>query len=539
MARGWSDIQQQLTVACAVAEYASDARRRQLALVEATHRVLSYFELDVLGPVLLETACSLTGAAAGVLRLRDGERAVPEIVVRGAIDPATLISLQVGGPPSSSFLVQSMRLRARRTAELCLLPPPGAELSRHASEMLSTLAPAATVAIDNAYRLAEVNNRQTWLQVSTDVSELLRSGPERPLELMLKGACEAAGADGGYVASVDGLDGSREAMVAVCHYGPELGPKSQKVSKNKRESLAFEVGKPAPDASAIDRAIGRGRPIITTNDWVGVSVQDHLMVVPVIDDEGTRAALVIGRRGTRRRFTDIDLLFAENFVDHAVLSLKLTQAREGAARMLLLEERDKIARDLQDHVIARLFSTGLALERIAADIGSVDGEGRLLARIGDIDDTIREIRSSVFQLAPRRGGRAPEADSAVVIQSLLDIAAEWEESLGFAPRLGFRVTPGKISNEIADDLRAVIREALSNIARHAHAAEAAVDLVVDGKSVRLTVSDDGVGLTSTNRSSGLENLRRRADRWGGTFTARAGDGRGTTLVWSVPIGTLG
>jgi signal transduction histidine kinase len=196
----------------------------------------------------------------------------------------------------------------------------------------------------------------------------------------------------------------------------------------------------------------------------------------------------------------------------------------------MLDERDRIAADLHDHVIQRLFAAGLGLQSTAATLGPGAPTDRILATVDDLDDTIRQIRTSIFQLqqvrpATLRGLRA----------HLLDVATDLTAVLGFAPALRMSGVLDTLPDDLGEDVVAVARESLTNVARHARAGSAEIDVVVGGNRLTVDVRDDGIGPGSSDRRSGLDNLLRRAVRRGGSFEVRAREPAGTWLCWSVPL----
>jgi two-component system, NarL family, sensor histidine kinase DevS len=243
---------------------------------------------------------------------------------------------------------------------------------------------------------------------------------------------------------------------------------------------------------------------------------------------------VMRTRG-RPVFTREDLAMATDFANQATISLELAESRDIEHRVELMEDRERIARDLHDHVIQELFATGLGLESLAGAAGVPDSARQSLRdRVDDLDRTIRRIRTSIFGLRGTLDRTRDELRSAV-----LDLVSELAPHLGFAPAVQFSGAPGAVDDSLIDDVTAVVREALSNVARHAGADGAVVELVATADRLIVTVSDDGIGVDvaegAVTRPGGTANLRARAERRGGTLTVRPGSVRGTVLTWEVEL----
>jgi signal transduction histidine kinase len=199
------------------------------------------------------------------------------------------------------------------------------------------------------------------------------------------------------------------------------------------------------------------------------------------------------------------------------------------------EERDRLAQDLHDTVIQRLFAIGLTLQALAANPPASGMADRLHATISDVDDTIAQVRASIFELA---GGGPPTS----VQMSVLALARQLGPVVGFDVRV---VCSGPVDSavtpEVAEHLLAVMGEAVTNIGRHARASAATVTVEVDGRQCRLRVADNGQGMQAGSPSAGglgLVNMRRRAEKLGGVFSIERPDAGGTALVWRVPLGGL-
>jgi signal transduction histidine kinase len=215
----------------------------------------------------------------------------------------------------------------------------------------------------------------------------------------------------------------------------------------------------------------------------------------------------------------------------AAAGIAIEQARLHArvGELALFEDRERIARDLHDRVIQRLFATGLSLQSVARSNLPPEVFDRLNRAVEDLDETVREVRSSIFELhAPRLPGRS-------LRQEVLAVCAEVSRVLGFEPVVHFDGAIDALADDdISDHLIAVVREALSNVARHARAETVELNLTSSMDRLTLTVVDDGVGLGGGDSGGrGVANMRQRATRFGGALDLEPGPSGGTRLVWSV------
>jgi signal transduction histidine kinase len=236
--------------------------------------------------------------------------------------------------------------------------------------------------------------------------------------------------------------------------------------------------------------------------------------------------------GRPARFAQADIDQLALFASQASLALAHDRVSSDLRRLELIEDRERIGRDLHDTVIQRLFATGLSLQ---AAIRRVDGQSeigtRLEQAVDDIDTTVKEIRSTIFAL---QAGGAPTVG---IRSRVLQVIEELGSFLPRPPRVRFDGPIDSVATpEVGDHLIPVVREALTNVAKHAAATDIEVELSADQQGLRLRVTDDGRGISgSPDGGSGLRNLRERAAALGGELAIGSGrDGRGTTLVWRVP-----
>jgi signal transduction histidine kinase len=254
------------------------------------------------------------------------------------------------------------------------------------------------------------------------------------------------------------------------------------------------------------------------------------LLVPLSAGGRALGALAIATNDTHRAVEPPDMALMETFAGQAALALERARDQQQRQLFAILGDRERIARDLHDLVIQRLFAAGTQLATTDQLVIKPEVHKRINAVIDDLDTTIHDIRSTIFQL------RTPaEDDLRNQIRVTVDQA---RPSLGFPARLSLQ---GPVDTLVTGELRgclvAVIRESLSNIARHAHASNVTIGVTVSADLVRVDVTDDGVGIdpAAVGGTGGLANLTERARHHGGTFTWSARQPTGTALEWSAPL----
>jgi signal transduction histidine kinase len=235
-------------------------------------------------------------------------------------------------------------------------------------------------------------------------------------------------------------------------------------------------------------------------------------------------------------FSDDDEALVLVLAQAVGLAVERARLDERVRHLAVLEDRDRIARDLHDAVIQRLFAIGLSLQGVARP--SLHGEvlDRIQHAIGDLDDTIRQIRSSIFELS-RTSASTPGLRA-----SVLSLVHELRPVVGFDVAVSFDgPLDTKVPERVVEDLLLTIRESLTNVGRHAEATRSSVRLRLDGSGLELEIVDNGRGIAGASRAGtpgggfGLANLRRRAEKLGGELVISSPEGGGTRLVWRVPV----
>jgi signal transduction histidine kinase len=431
-------------------------------------------------------------------------------------------------PPMQSFLGVPIRIRDEVYGNLYLTDSVNGRFSAEDEELVSALASAAGTAISNARLYHEAQQEHRWSEASAEVqAQLLSSSGEDPLRTIARRAIDVSGAD---LVSVSLVSPTDKALMIEAAYG---------------EGADDLVGRRFPLTDTIaSRVIESGEPLLLENpqsdgpmpiaNLALIMDAGPLIVVPLKDDERTRGALSLIRRRGRTSFTEADLRMPGGFAPHASVALQLADAREFAEQMVMLEERDRIARDLHDHVIQELFSVGLGLESIAGNLdGSPEVARRIIGKVEEIDRAIKRIRTSIFAL---RGGLMSTPGEGLR-NRILQVAGDVTTVLGFAPAVSFAgLVDTVVDTELTDDVIACVRESLTNVGRHARASSASVDVELVGSQLIIQVADNGVGMPDQpTRRSGIANLAKRAEKHGGSLRFSPREGGGTLLEWTVSV----
>ncbi|MFF2848841.1 GAF domain-containing protein [Streptomyces sp. NPDC058001] len=430
-------------------------------------------------------------------------------------------------PPMHSFLGVPIRVRDEVFGNLYLTEKRGAkEFDDEDESVLSTLAVAAGVAIENARLYEEARRREEWLRAGAEITSSLLSGTSttQALRLLVERAMEIVSADLGMVAvPAKDTPGLRTALAvgrdAGRHDGALLSP------DDGFAHAAFTRAEPVLCGDVADDARTAGAP----DRWAGLG---PALAVPMGSGTVARGVLVLARGAGRAPFTQRDSALLLGLAGQAALAMELAERRRDAEQIALLKDRERIARDLHDLAIQRLFATGMTLQSAERFVEHPEAVERLERSVQDLDDTIKIIRSTIFGLRTHDRG----AEARGLRRRLAAAVAAATAALGFAPSLRLEgLVDTDVPDAIGDDAVAVVVEALSNTARHAHAHTADVHLVVADDALTLTVTDNGVGLPESPVRSGLKNIADRATASGGTFEPSSAPGGGTRLTWRVPL----
>jgi signal transduction histidine kinase len=462
----------------------------------------------------------------GVLGLIRDEKA-PVVIDDLATHPES-VGFPPGHPPMTSFIGTAVRVRGIPYGNLYLTGKRDAPaFDAEDARTLNAFAGAAGLAVENA-RLFEVSSRrEQWLRATTEVTTAILSGAaaEDVLDLVARRAQECARADGVAIMLADADD----QMVVEIAIGDAAD--------------SFIGMRADAEWSYSSTVAATGRPVVL--DDLGALRKSNdpaftrlgpCMLLPLLAADRTLGAIAISNYRGGRRWDGTDLALAEAFAGQTAMALVLAESQREQERLAVYVDRDRIARDLHDLVIQRLFAAGMALEgsRRRGEIPAQLDE-RIGSVVSELDETVREIRQTIFAL---QGPEDPAPTTPALRARVLREAAVAGSALGFAPRVHVdEDLDAAVPPAIIDHLVAALRETLANVVRHAHASGVEVSISRDGDALRLVVEDDGVGLFPGDRRSGLANLEQRAGALGGGFSLEPvrGDGSGTRVTWTASL----
>ncbi len=428
-----------------------------------------------------------------------------------------------GHPEMTTFLGVPIRSRSEVFGNLYLTDRAGGGFTSEDEDLVSALAATAGIAIENARLYEEAGHRQEWLQASAEIiAALLNPGlHDDPFELITDSVLRLADAD--LVSLVLRADEPGTLYVKVASGDKAEGLRGfTYLSQNTLVELALDTG--------------RGVRVGAIDDQQHLSV--HLrrvadigaaMAVPLLGRAGAHGAIVIGRLAGRRSFGSADLEMAEAFANQAAIAQELAAARLAHERLTVLEDRDRIARDLHDHVIQRIYAAGLMVQTVVSALHDERSTSRLNQVVEELDETIRQIRTSIFELQSTML-------NSPLRSAVLAVLDQMRPALGFEPTVKFGGQVDAIfDSDRISQVEAVIREAVTNAAKHAHASQLIVDVEASNGRMTIQVADNGVGTILPPRLSGLANLQHRAEILGGTFSIAPLSNGGTLLRWAIPL----
>jgi signal transduction histidine kinase len=425
-------------------------------------------------------------------------------------------------PPMRSFLGTPIRLRDEVFGNLYLTEKQGeAEFTPDDQVVLEALAAAAGVAVENARLFEQARLRERWQQASGEVNSLLITGGSSTaaLNLIVSRTFELSQAKCALILLADEQDGTLSVRAGAGETdGRILG-------------LTIPATEPAIAGVLAD---GQARIIADLAELMGEAGRfgefgpAHL--VPLGSSTPATGALLAVRGKGDPQFPREVMPMLSSFADQAALALEWADRQQQRRMLAVRADRDRIAGDLHDHVIQRLFAAGMSLQAIVGQIANVNARGRVTQVVAQLDETVREIRTSIFDLHT-----TTQENPSSLRRKMLDAVAELGADLEMSPAVRISgAVDSLVTGTVAEHALAVVQEGVSNAVRHARASditvtiEAGADLVID-------VTDNGVGMPADVGRSGLRGVERRAIECGGTVTVSPGPDGGTRLVWRVPL----
>lgn len=539
-----------------------DVRDRMDHLIEAMLVITSGLDLDETLRAIVHTAIELVDAKYGALGVREttesDSRRLAEFVYEG-IDDRTRVMIgdlpcghgvlgllldrpapirlpdlsthpaSVGFPPHHpamrTFLGVPVRVRDVVFGNLYLTEKSGGrEFSDDDEVVVQALAAAAGIAIENARLYTQSQARRRWLEATRDVANELLAGTDSTevLTLVAERARSLTESATTFIAVPEdpgtaGADVAALVIVAAAGAGAE--------------ALPGRVC--APDTLHYDRVDRNGAAV--TVDFLAVDPvaepatrSGPALLLPLRLGRTATGVLTVRRPAGAPGFGAEAVALMSGFADQAALALQLADSQRRARALEMLADRDRIARDLHDHVIQRLFAAGLSLQGTVQRTSQPEVAARLAATIDDLQSIVADIRNSIFDLHSGDQGPAPR-------RRLHAIVAQMTAESGLRTTMHVSGPVSVLGPPLSDHVEATIREAVSNVVRHARASTVAVTVRVRDE-VTIDIVDDGIGLPeNTSRSSGLANLAARAHGAGGRFRVRARPEGGTVLHWSAPL----
>jgi signal transduction histidine kinase len=526
---------------------------RLRALLKANRAIIENLDLPVVLRRIVEAAVELVGAEFGALGVVAADGSLEQFIhvgmsseevatighlpeghgLLGALideprpirldrrsDDPRSIDLPGGHPGMESFLGVPISVRNEVYGNLYLSNQSSGRFTEEDEQLVTALAATAGIAIENARLYAETRRRQSWSAASAEITATLVSRDEADSISTLAGrVMQLAEADLVWV------------LLPTDHSGLITVETARGIDE------ATIQGTDIPIAGSIITSVLEGLQPRLVDDGsrteVGLSQDRRIgpaMAVPLMADGRPQGVLFVARVSGSPRFTRSDLEMAADFAGQASLAVELAAARADRQRMMLLEDRGRIARDLHDHVIQQLFATGLELQNVAGSVTPQATADRIVQAVINLDTSISQIRTIIFALTvPADNPRD------TVRHWIIDLANELAPGLARTPTVSFSGPVDLVvTHSLATDVVAVTREALVNVVKHAAAQNTSISLGVADGRVILEITDDGMGARESTRRSGLANLNNRALDRGGEFLFDS-DNRGTTLRWSVPF----
>ncbi|KAA1432977.1 GAF domain-containing sensor histidine kinase [Mycolicibacter arupensis] len=530
-----------------------EGRDRLDGLLAAMLVVTSGLDLDATLRSIVQTATNLVDAKYGALEVHDRHRRMQQFVYEG-IDDETFARIgrlpqQVGvvgllidepqilrlddlsqhpasigfppdHPPMRTFLGVPVGVRGEVVGNLYLTEKAnGQPFSEDDEVLVQALAAAAGIAIANARLYAQAKARQSWIESTRDIATELLSGtdPTTVFRLIAEEAAKLTGAESALVA------------IPIDEDAPEAEVRELLVAETVGTAMGSIAGETiAVSDTAVGQAFAQREPRrVEQLKLSGVDVAGPALILPLRATDAVAGVVVAMRHPTAAPFSTEQLDMMAAFADQAALAWQLATTQRRMHELDVVTDRDRIARDLHDHVIQRLFAVGLSLQGTIPRSRDAAVQRRLSDAVDDLQGIIGEIRTTIFDL---HGASA----TVTRLRQRLDNAVAQFSGSGLHTTVQFVGPLSVVEPALADHAEAVVSEAVSNAVRHSGATTLTVRIKVED-DLTIEVTDNGRGMPDVVTPSGLTNLRRRAEESGGTFSVTSAPTGGTVLHWSAPL----
>ncbi|WP_218712474.1 GAF domain-containing sensor histidine kinase [Arthrobacter sp. BF1] len=426
-------------------------------------------------------------------------------------------------PPMRTFLGVPIRVRDFVFGNLYLTEKNGGELfTDEDQEMAVALAGAAGFAIENAKLFDDAQLRTQWLEAG------------RKIAVRMMGAQNEVPSAGRSWVAEAALDASESTLALIAGPPNEAG-QLEVLAGAGRDSKAWQGQLLDLDSVRLGNVLTSGRPATFSKatELLG-SVAGGLAGPALLARLGTKGAeqglLILVRARTDKGFSALTVEMAAVYCAQSALALELAKTHRIREQLVLYADRDRIAQDLHDVVIQRLFAAGLNIQSMARFVSDPAGLSRIHAITDELDATIKELRDTIYSLRASSGG------TDLLSSRILNVVSKVSRPLSFAPSIVLSgPIDSRVAPELAGQLLAVVTEGVSNAVRHAQASQIDIAVSANGGALSVTVIDDGCGLGNPHGTSGLANMEIRALNHDGVFQVEGSESQGTRFFWSVPL----
>jgi signal transduction histidine kinase len=426
-------------------------------------------------------------------------------------------------PPMGSFLGAPIRAHGRVFGNIYLTDKRGVtEFTDDDESAVLVLATQAGVAIANAQLYTELRLRERWLDSVREVATTILAGDtsQSTLQLVARHARELGDADMATISVPDA--GGLRIVVADGAGAAEL----INVEVPLAGSLSAEVIRSEKTMLVVDASRSK-----LTQPMVSIAGVGPMILVPLALRTSSAGVLAVGRRAGRPAFTASEIPVLESFSEQASLALEYARALAEVSRLGMVEDRERIARDLHDGVIQSLFAVGLGLQGTAWLVGDTRIADRIQQYVTEIDRVIGDVRSYIFGLRPS------VLMPGNLTNTIEQLAHETQERTGVTVVVDVDISLEAALSNASAQIAHIVREALSNVGRHSGAATCRVSVRRDGDTAVVEIDDDGHGfdIAHAHRGMGMGNLAERAESVHGTLTVESEPGHGTLIRLTVPL----